>query len=139
MSRVFQLYTANLLISIVSTVSLFQTPSRMHRLTSRSSASRWECSSTFRVVIAFGVAACWAKPYIFFCNVLRFLLILIVAAGQSRQGIGYVLATRLVFNGVIKNLRQQYLAFNAGAGSQLLRVQTFQWLVISYKVRLDPI
>ena len=35
---------------------LFQTPSRMHHLSSLSSASQWECSSTSRVSMAFGVA-----------------------------------------------------------------------------------
>ena len=79
------------------------------------------------------------KPYIFFCNVSRFLLFLTVATAQSRQGICYVLATRLVSNSVNKNLYTQYPAFNAAGGSLLLRVQTFQWLVISYKMKLDPI
>ena len=79
------------------------------------------------------------KPYIFFCNVPRFLFLLTLAAAQSRQGFCYVLATWLVFNGVIKNLHTQYPAFIAGRGSRLLRVQTFQRLVISYKVKLDPI
>ena len=59
------------------------------------------------------------KPYIFFCNVPCFLF-LTVPTAQSRQGICYVLATRLVFNGVIKNLHMQYPAFNSGRVSSSL-------------------
>ena len=54
---------------------LLQTPSRMHRLTSLSSASRRECSSASRVAMAFSRSGCLGyKLYIFVCNVPRFLL-----------------------------------------------------------------
>ena len=68
-----------------------------------------------------------------------FLVFFSAAAARSRQGICYVLAATLVFNDVTKNLHAQCPAFSSGGGSRLLRVETFEWPVISYKVRLDPI
>lgn len=111
---------------------LFQSSSWKQRLTSHSSALWWECSSTSRVVMAFGVPTehillqCYS-----FCP--------LVDCDNSSIETGHLLCSH--YQACIQKCNQKLgytvHSVQCGWGSWLLGIQKFQWLVICHKVKFD--